>query len=105
MSRIADLETLLDASPDDPFLMYALASEYQNHASTMKALLMFEYLVNNHPEYIATYYPYSKILFEAGNRVQALNLIQQGIEWGIKQNDMHAVGEMKALLARWTDDD
>jgi len=105
MSRIKELETLLETSPDDPFIIYALAREFEKQTNTLQAILMYEHLVNSHPTYIATYYHYSKLLYEAGNRNQALVLIKQGIENGLKEKDMHAVGEMKAMLSQWTDDD
>jgi len=105
MSRIKDLEDLLDATPDDPFIIYALAREHEAQSNTIQAVLMYEYLVNHHPAYIATYYHYSKLLYEAGNRTQAIKLLKEGIEQGIKENDMHSVGEMKSLLALWTGDE
>ncbi len=105
MSRIKELEAMLDESPDDPFIIYALAREYGKNSATMQALLMYEYLVNSHPTYIATYYHYAKVLYEAGNRNQALALLKQGIEIGLQEKDMHAVGEMKGLLIQWTDGD
>ncbi len=104
MSRIKELQALLESSPDDPFIIYALAREHEKNFDTLQALLMYEYLVNSHPQYIATYYHYAKLLYEAGNRNQALVLIRQGIEGGEKEKDMHAVGEMKALLVQWSDD-
>ncbi|MEO6133359.1 MAG: tetratricopeptide repeat protein [Saprospiraceae bacterium] len=105
MSRIKELEILLDESPDDPFIIYALAREHEKLSSTLQAILMYEYLVNSHPAYIATYYHYAKLLYEAGNRNQGLALLKQGIENGVKEKDMHAVGEMKGLMAQWTDND
>ena len=105
MSRIKDLEDLLDANPDDPFIIYALAREHEAQFNTMQAVLMYEYLINNHPAYIASYYHYSKLLYEAGNRTQALALLKRGIEEGIKEKDLHSVGEMKSLIVLWTGDD
>jgi tetratricopeptide (TPR) repeat protein len=108
MSRLQDLEAMLDANPDDPFLIYALAREYELGKATMQALLMYEHLVTDHPDYIATYYHYSKLLYSAGNRNEAIRLLQKGIEKGIPLGDHHAVSEMKSLLALWlneNDDD
>ena len=105
MSRIAELETLLDERPDDPFLIYALAREYEKNTGTMQALMLYEHLITNHPDYIATYYHYAKLLQNAGNVSAAIKLLEQGIEYGTKVKEMHAVGEMKGLLVQWTDDD
>lgn len=92
---------MLDESPDDPFLIYALAREHESANSTMQALLMYEHLINQHPEYIATYYHYAKLLHSAGNFTGAIKLLQNGIEQGMKEKDMHAVSEMKGLLSTW----
>ncbi len=102
MSRIQDLEALLDESPDDPFLIFALAREHEKFHNTLQALLMYEHLVGQHPDYIATYYHYAKLLLEAGNRTEGLRLLRQGIDEGIKAADSHAVNEMRALLGQWT---
>ncbi len=104
MSRIEELEKMLDQNPDDPFLIYALAREYEARQSTMQAVLMYEHLVTNYSDYIATYYHYARLLYNGGNRLEGMRLIKQGIEAGTKAKDMHAVGEMKGLLQMWEDD-
>ena len=101
MSRLSELEAMLDGNPDDPFIIYALAREYEQNLATMQALLMYEYLVTEHPTYIATYYHYAKLLHAARNEKEAINMLQKGIEWGTKEKDLHAVSEMKGLLALW----
>ncbi|HJW31469.1 MAG TPA: tetratricopeptide repeat protein, partial [Saprospiraceae bacterium] len=88
MSRLEELENLLDENPDDPFLIYALAKEYQNQSGTMQALLMFEHLVTNFPDYVAAYFPYAKILYSAGNRSEAIRLLQTGIQIGASSSDL-----------------
>jgi predicted Zn-dependent protease len=101
MSRIEQLESMLDAQPDDPFLIYALAREYEAQQGTMQALLMYEHLVTNYPDYVATYYHYAKLLYNGGNRNQAISLLNTGIESGIRVKDQHATNEMRGLLTSW----
>ena len=102
MSKIAALEALLEDNPEDPFIIYALAREYASNAGSMQAALMYEHLVTNFPDYIATYYHYAKFLQEAGNHTEALKLLLKGIERGLEVKDLHSVGEMKELLALWS---
>ena len=104
MSRIPELEKLLDERPDDPFVIYALAREYEKHTGTMQALLMYEHLVNHHPDYIGTYYHYAKLLHSVGNKAEALKLLDQGISRGIALKENHAVGEMKGLAEEWSEE-
>lgn len=101
MSRLRELESMHDQDPQDPFLIYALAREYELNQATMQALLMYEHLVTDHPGYIATYYHYARLLYSAGNHHEAIRMIKVGIEEGLKAKDMHAVGEMKGLLDLW----
>ena len=108
MSRIAQLEDLHAADPDDPFLTYALAQEYVKADRTLEGLMMFEHLVNAHPDYVPTYYHYASVLYGLGNRNEAIRLIEKGITTGTAAGDHHAVSEMKGLLSLWTlglDDD
>ena len=96
---------MLDESPDDPFIIYALAREYEQSQATMQALLMYEHLITDHPAYIATYYHYAKLLYTAGNKSEGIKILQLGIEMGLKEKDAHAVSEMRGMLAQWMDDD
>ena len=102
MSRLQELEAMLDASPDDPFIIYALAKEYEMKQATMQAMLMYEHLVNDHPDYVPTYYHYARLLFTAGNINEAKRMLEKGIEAGNREKDMHAVSEMKGLLSSWS---
>lgn len=101
MSKIAELDSLLDERPDDPFLIYALAREHDKHANPLQAVLMYEHLVNSHPDYIGTYYHYARLLYDRGNRTEALRLTDIGIERGDAVKDTHAVSELKSQKAVW----
>ncbi len=101
MSKIAELESLLEERPDDPFLIYALAREYDKLSNPLQAVLMYEHLVNEHPDYIGTYYHYASLLYSRGNRNEGLKLVETGITRGTKAGDMHAVSELKRLQAEW----
>jgi len=101
MDRIRQLEELLADDPDDPFLAYALAQEYTQAGRTMEALMCYEQLVSEHPDYIPTYYHYAGVLHGLGNRNEAIRLMEMGIQAGQTAGDSHAVSEMKGLLSLW----
>ena len=105
MSRLQELLSLLESHPEDPFIIYALAREYELGNATMQALLMYEHLVNEHPAYMGTYYHYASLLYKAGNRNEARKLLEKGIEIGTGEKDFHAVSELKNLLSTWFGDD
>jgi tetratricopeptide (TPR) repeat protein len=101
MSKIPELESLLEERPDDPFVIYALAREYDKLGNPLQAVLMYEHLVNDHADYIGTYYHYASLLYSRGNRNEAIKLVDIGIEKGSTVKDLHAVSELKSLKAGW----
>lgn len=101
MSKITELESLLDDRPDDPFLIFALAKEHDKQLNPLQAVLIYEHLVNEHPDYIGTYYHYASLLYNRGNRNEAIKLVDIGMERGSAVKDLHAVSELKSLKAGW----
>ena len=51
-SRIKQIKTFLNDSPEDAFLNYALAIEYLGLDESQKAKEIFEKLIENNPEYL-----------------------------------------------------
>ncbi|NIK74856.1 tetratricopeptide (TPR) repeat protein [Thermonema lapsum] len=77
--RIRKLEEMLQVSPDDPFLYYALAMEYYE-AMPEKALQYLEHLQQNFPDYAPTYYPLAHLHWNMGQPARARAAFEQGIE-------------------------
>ncbi|HEY4323496.1 MAG TPA: tetratricopeptide repeat protein [Mucilaginibacter sp.] len=107
ISRLEKLLEFFQNEPEDPFLKYALATEYLRLNETDKALEYYENLVNKHPEYVGTYYHLGK-LYEALERKQeALNTYETGMKITKQQRDNHAFSELQAVyrLASGIDED
>ncbi|HEY5325379.1 MAG TPA: tetratricopeptide repeat protein [Mucilaginibacter sp.] len=107
ISRLEKLLEFIKSEPDDPFLKYALATEYLRLNQTDTALWYYEDLVNKHPGYTGTYYHLGK-LYEALNRKQdAINTYETGMKITREQRDNHAFSELQAVyrLAAGEDDD
>src|ERR1700724_482638 len=107
ISRLEKLLEFLKNEPDDPFLKYALATEYVRLNQVDKALEYYENLVNKHPNYSGTYYHLGK-LYETLNRKQdALNTYETGMKITREQRDNHAFSELQAVyrLANGEDED
>ncbi|WP_259067651.1 heme biosynthesis protein HemY [Mucilaginibacter sp. X4EP1] len=97
ISRLEKLLEFIKSEPDDPFLKYALATEYLRINQTDKALSYYEDLINNHPNYTGTYYHLGK-LYEALNRKDdALRTYETGIKITREQRDNHALSELQAV--------
>jgi tetratricopeptide (TPR) repeat protein len=107
-SRLDKLLEFLQNEPGDAFLKYALATEYLRLNETDKALQYYENLMNEHPDYVGTYYHLGK-LYEALNRKpDAISTYEKGMEAAKKQRDNHAFSELQAVYREatgWDEDD
>ena len=108
LNRLEKLLEFLQNEPEDEFLLYALATEYLRLNETDKALQYYENLVNNHPDYVGTYYHLGK-LYEALNRKpEAIKTYDKGMEVAKKKRDNHAFSELQAVYREatgWDEDD
>ncbi len=96
-NRLQKLLEFIKNEPNDPFLKYALATEYLRLNEPDTALEYYEDLVVNHREYVGTYYHLGK-LYEALNRKdEAIKTYQTGMEVARNVNDSHAFSELQAV--------
>ncbi|MFI5163380.1 MAG: heme biosynthesis protein HemY [Sphingobacteriales bacterium] len=105
--RLEKLLEFLKNEPNDEFLLYALATEYLRLNDSAKALEYYEKLVNDHPNYVGTYYHLGK-LYEALNRKpDAILIYEKGMDAAQKKCDNHAFAELKVVYQEATgfDDD
>jgi len=97
-SRIEFLQGALEANPDDTFARYALAMELSTCDRPAEAWPHFEYLLNRHPDYSATYFQAGKFLAQQGRRNEARQAFAKGIEVAQRQGNRHAQSELEAAL-------
>ncbi len=95
--RLQKLLDFIKNEPDDPFLKYALATEYLNANETELALQYYEDLISNHPDYVGTYYHLGKLYETLDRKDDALNIYKMGMEITRKVKDMHAFSELQAV--------
>ena len=95
--RLQKLLNFLKNEPDDPFLKYALATEYLNANDPDKALYYYEELASNHPDYVGTYYHLGKLYETLGRKSDAITIYQKGMEVSRKAGDMHAYSELQTV--------
>lgn len=96
-SRLARLHEFLNNEPDDPFLKYALATEYLSLNDTEKALSYFSDLVTNHPSYVGTYYHLGRLYETLGKKEDAVKTYQTGMQVARKAGDNHAFSELQTV--------
>lgn len=104
-ARLQKLLDFLDSDPQDPFIKYALASEYLKLNDHEQALHYFEDLRINHPDYSGTYYHLGKLYETIGNIEEAIIVYKEGISVTISKAEHHAASELRAALLNIDDID
>ena len=95
--RIEQLLSFYEEDPNDPFNIYCLATEYRTE-NPDKAWEYYSKLLQEHADYLATYYHAAELLIERDEIDEAEKLIDQGIELAIAQNNQLALRELRNLL-------
>ena len=76
--RLAQLLEWLENEPNDPFLIYAVATEYKKN-NPQKTLEYFEKLLREHEEYTGTYYHAAALYVALGKREEARVTYEKGM--------------------------
>lgn len=98
--RIRQLENFLKEDPNDPFNLYALATEYLKQ-DPAKAMSFYEKLLQEHPEYVPTYYHAAALYAALGQNNKAEATYQKGIATAQKVGDAHALRELQSAYNNW----
>ncbi len=104
-NRLKHLLNLYREGPEDPFILYALAKEYEKQNDLKKAEELFEQLVEAHPDYVGTYYHYGAVLEKTNQPEKAAKIYSTGLEIAQKLNDHLAYRELFAALSKFEDSD
>ncbi len=94
INRLERLLEFFKNEPNDPFLKYALATEYLRLNNTEEALRFYLNLVDKHTDYIGTYYHLGKLYEHLNQQNDALKTYEQGIEIGKRIKNQHALSEL-----------
>lgn len=103
--RLLRLLEFLDNDPNDSFILYALATEYNVREDNENALFYYHKLSVEHENYIGTYYHYAKLLDKLGKRSQALEVFKKGIQIAQNLGNRHALSELKNAYYEISDED
>lgn len=96
-NRLAQLRALLEATPDDAFLGYALATELYRSGDHAAGIAAFEALRARHPDYVGLYYHLGAALAERGQREAADAVFADGIARARRLGDRHALAELQNI--------
>ncbi|TAE00812.1 MAG: tetratricopeptide repeat protein [Bacteroidetes bacterium] len=84
----------LAESPNDPFLLYGIATEYRK-TEAETAVRYYEKLLENFPDYVATYYHAASLYAEIGETEKARKTYEKGIEICKKLNENKLLAELR----------
>ncbi len=92
--RLNQLFEFLQEEPDNPFLLYAIALEYEKNNLT-QARMYYEKLLQEHPDYLATYYHAARLYVSLDEKDKAVQTFEKGIEKANSQQAALALRELK----------
>jgi len=95
-NRLAKLLEFLESDPNDPFILYALATEYNAQNDKEKAYSFYLQLTDKHPDYVGTYYHLGKLLEKDDQKEKAIEIYQKGMNVARNKRDMHAFSELQS---------
>lgn len=94
-TRLVKLLEFLESDPNDPFVLYALATEYNSSNDVEKAMEYYLILIASHPDYVGTYYHLGKLYEKIGKGDEAISIYQKGMAVARGKGDMHAFSELQ----------
>lgn len=95
-SRLQQLEKLLESSPSDSFLFFAIAKEQEKLNEEEKALDYYEKIVTKDPKYVGTYYHLAKLYEKREDFEKALEIYEKGMQIARQLGDQHALAELSS---------
>lgn len=102
MDRIATFKSFITRSPQDPFPRYGLAMEHKARGELAEAWHVFSELIQQFPDYVATYLMAGGTLVALGRKQEAIDVLGKGIEVASRRGDPHARRELEQALAEQT---
>ena len=98
MNRMELLKGFLEQDPKDSFSRYALALEYVKAGQSEDARREFEFVRDNDPAYVATYFQLAQLYRNLGLKHEAEKTYRTGITVASKAGDCHTQSELEGAL-------
>ena len=92
--RLKQLETFLAGSPNDAFILFAIAKEHEGLENTAEAIQFYRQLEKEHKDYVGTYYHLGKIMEKTEGIDAAIKVYKDGMAVAKAQGDKHALSEL-----------
>ena len=103
-TRLDQLFKFLKDRPEDEFLLFAIAKEYEGLGDDEKAKTYYLKLTDDHPNYVGTYYHLGKLYERAEDFEIAIITYDKGMDVAKSLGDRHAYGELQGAKEFISDD-
>ena len=97
-TRLEKLIEFIKEQPDDLFLKYALAMEYQGLNDIEKAKEYFEEVIKVDKNHVAAYYQLGKIFEKLNDETSAISKYEKGLKNARINNDARSIREFNAAI-------
>jgi len=104
-ARLQQLFNFLENSPDESFIIFAIAKEYEGIGQLDKALEYYLKLTTDDPDYVGTYYHLGKLYEQLEQFEKAFQTYKTGIAVATKAGDQHALSELAGAKLNLGDDE
>ena len=98
VSRVDILRSMVEQDPRNSFARYGLAIEHMNGGDLDQAIIEFQTLLANDPDYVAGYFHAGRTLEKANRLEEAREIYEQGIQAATRKGDSHTKSEIQAAL-------
>lgn len=95
MDRLEQLLALHASSPNDSFILFAIAREYEKREEDEEAAQWYGRLVETDPDYLGVWYHFAALRARQGRKDEALALYDEGIRRARAAGDMHTLSELQ----------
>lgn len=98
MPSIEQLEKLLAASPNDPFVLYAMAQEHARQGRHQEAVSFYDRCLAADSMYCYAYFHKARSLEALGKEEEARATLTAGVDAARAAGDSHAFSEISGYL-------
>jgi Tfp pilus assembly protein PilF len=97
MDKLAALNEILQADPNNAFARYGLAMEHIAQGNPESALAEFATCIARNPDYVPAYQMSAQTMVTLHQTAAALDRLHEGIATANRTGNQHALAEMEAM--------
>lgn len=94
-NRLQQLQNFLTEEPNDPFLLYAIATEYLKLEDSEQALAYYLKSISVNENYVGTYYHLGKLYEKLKDSAAAEKTYKKGMDIARTIGQQHAFSELQ----------